>query len=92
VVGSVNADVWSVEITDTGSGISPEHLPHVFDRFYRVDPSRTEDSGGAGLGLAICRAIVVSLGGEISIESIVGEGTGVRVQIAGREEKGSSAR
>jgi heavy metal sensor kinase len=85
VVGSVNADVWSVEITDTGSGISPEHLPHVFDRFYRVDPSRTEDSGGAGLGLAICRAIVVSLGGEILIESTVGQGTVVRVSLAAKK-------
>jgi len=91
VVGSANAGVWTVEITDNGVGIPPEHLPHVFDRFYRVDPSRTEDSGGAGLGLAISRAIVVSLGGQISIDSTVGQGTVVRVAIVSRDHPAGDA-
>lgn len=57
-----------VVVTDTGSGISPEHLPHVFDRFYRADPARSSPLG-TGLGLAICKAIVTSHGGTIEVES-----------------------
>jgi signal transduction histidine kinase len=86
VVASVNAGQWIVEIADNGVGIPPEHLPHVFDRFYRVDPARAEESGGAGLGLAISRAIVVSLGGQIGIESAVARGTTVRVTLPSRAE------
>lgn len=68
-----------VTVRDTGFGIPPEHLPHIFDRFYRVDPSRNRESGGAGLGLAICRAIVNRHGGNITVESDIGSGTTVRV-------------
>lgn len=68
-----------VEIVDNGIGIPAEHLPHVFDRFYRVDSSRHRDTGGAGLGLAICRAIVDSHGGDIQIDSTPGHGTRVTV-------------
>jgi two-component system heavy metal sensor histidine kinase CusS len=68
-----------VTIADNGIGIPAEHLPHVFERFYRVDPSRQRASGGAGLGLAICQAIVSNVGGEIRIESPVGQGTKVTV-------------
>ncbi|MEN8171597.1 MAG: ATP-binding protein [Chloroflexota bacterium] len=56
-------------VSDTGAGISPEHLPHVFDRFYRVDPARARGTGGTGLGLAISRAIVEAHGGEITVSS-----------------------
>lgn len=56
-----------IQITDTGIGISPEHLPHIFDRFYRVDHSRTQR--GAGLGLAIAKDIVVAHGGQIEAGS-----------------------
>jgi len=52
-------------VRDTGRGIAPEDLPHVFDRFYRADRSRTRGSGGAGLGLAITRQIVAAHGGRI---------------------------
>jgi len=62
-----------IQITDTGSGIAPQHLPHVFDRFYRADPARTRETGGTGLGLAITRAIIESHGGSIQAES---EGAG----------------
>lgn len=65
----------SVAVADTGEGIAPDDLPHVFDRFYRADKSRGSDSGAGGLGLAIARRIVDLHGGEISAASRLGEGT-----------------
>jgi heavy metal sensor kinase len=62
-------------VSDTGEGIAPEHQDRVFDRFYRVDAGRTRERGGAGLGLAICRAIVEALGGSISLASVPDRGT-----------------
>jgi signal transduction histidine kinase len=59
--------VLSVE--DAGPGIAPEHLPYVFDRFYKADASRRGMAGGSGLGLSIVKAIVQRHGGEISVES-----------------------
>ncbi len=66
-------------IEDDGSGIEPEVLPHVFDRFYRSDPSRSRKTGGTGLGLAICRAIVSKARGSIAITSELGKGSVVTV-------------
>jgi signal transduction histidine kinase len=60
---------------DQGDGISPEILPHIFERFYRGDPSRNRNTGGTGLGLSICKAIVDAAGGEIKIHSTPGVGT-----------------
>lgn len=71
----------TVTITDTGVGISPEHLPHIFDRFYRVDKSRTTQ--GAGLGLAIALDIARAHGGTIEINSEIGTGTVFRVWLLG---------
>jgi signal transduction histidine kinase len=62
-------------VRDTGAGIPPEHLPHVFDRFYRGDSARSIDGGESGLGLAIAKAIVEAHGGTISVESTPGAGT-----------------
>ncbi len=62
-------------IADTGPGISDENLPHVFERFYRGDKSRTTSNGNAGLGLAISKAIVEAHGGTISVSSQPGTGT-----------------
>ena len=71
-----------VEVHDEGDGIAPEHLPHVFERFYRADPSRTRDSGAAsGLGLAIVEAIVAAHDGTVGVTSAPGEGTTVRVTL-----------
>lgn len=64
-----------LEVQDFGCGIAPESLPHVFERFFRADPSRSRETGGAGLGLAICKSIVDSAGGEIRIQSAPGTGT-----------------
>jgi signal transduction histidine kinase len=69
----------SVIIEDSGSGIPAEELPHVFDRFRRGDPSRSRNTGGFGLGLSICKAIVESAGGTIQITSPNGHGTSVSV-------------
>lgn len=79
VAGRSGGDRLSVEIVDTGPGIAPEHLGRIFDRFYRVEIARS--SGGTGLGLAIARQIVQAHGGEITAESIVGEGTRIKVTL-----------
>jgi len=62
-------------VQDTGQGIPPEDLPHIFERFYRADKSRAESDGASGLGLAIARAIVAAHGGELHAESAPGQGT-----------------
>jgi two-component system sensor histidine kinase BaeS len=62
-------------VADDGPGIAAEHLPHVFDRFYRVDPSRTRGTGGSGLGLAISRHLVEAHGGVIEVASTPGAGS-----------------
>lgn len=64
-----------VSVADTGLGIPPEDLPHVFERFYRGDPARERSAGGAGLGLAIVRELVEAMGGSVAVESAVGEGS-----------------
>ena len=70
-----------MRVSDTGPGIAPEDLPHVFERLYRADRSRTRESGGSGLGLAIARSIVASHGGTISAESTFGEGTTIVIRL-----------
>lgn len=70
-----------VEIIDGGVGISDEALPHVFDRFFCVDPSRNRARGGAGLGLSIAKSLVESLGGRIDAESRLGAGSTFRVTL-----------
>ncbi len=62
-------------VADTGRGIPAEHLPNIFERFYRADESRQRDTGGSGLGLAIVRSIVAAHGGQIAVASALGEGT-----------------
>ena len=66
-----------IEVADNGAGIPPEDLPHVFDRFYRVEKDRSTSTGGSGLGLAIVRSVVELHGGEVKIESIHNIGTTV---------------
>jgi heavy metal sensor kinase len=68
-------------VIDTGEGIAGEHLPHLGERFYRVDAARTRKQGGTGLGLAICQSIVEAHKGSLTIESEVGKGTTVTVRL-----------
>jgi len=70
-----------IVVEDTGVGIPQEHLPHIFDRFYRGDRARTREDGGTGLGLAIAKWIVERHGGRIAADSRLGTGTTVRVQL-----------
>jgi two-component system sensor histidine kinase BaeS len=70
-----------VEISDTGIGISPDDLPHVFDRFYQADSYRNKKHRGMGLGLAICKEIAEAHGGEIEADSQVGKGSVFRVTL-----------
>jgi signal transduction histidine kinase len=74
------------QIRDTGVGISAEDLPHIFERFYRADESRSRESGGTGLGLSIAQWIAEAHQGKISVVSKVGEGSVFRVQIPFSEE------
>jgi signal transduction histidine kinase len=66
-----------VEVRDTGEGIAPADLPHIFERFYRGEKSRSREHGGAGLGLAICKGIVEAHGGRIWAEARSPHGTRV---------------
>lgn len=73
--------IAEIRVVDTGAGIPAEHLPRVFDRFYRADPARSRREGGAGLGLAICRTIVQAHHGRMDIQSIPGQGTTVSIEL-----------
>ncbi|KAM3114436.1 sensor histidine kinase [Phormidesmis sp. 146-33] len=77
----LSIDYFQVKITDTGIGIPEEALPHLFDRFYRVDPARTKATGGSGLGLAIAQVIAENHSGQIQIDSQVNQGTTVTVTL-----------
>ena len=66
---------YNLSVTDNGTGIAPEHLPHVFDRFYRADVSRTRTTGGSGLGLAITKHLTEAHQGRITVASRVGSGS-----------------
>lgn len=70
-----------VAVSDTGPGIAAEHLPHLCERFYRIDSARARSDGGSGLGLAICKSITEAHGGSLRIESVVGQGATVTVEL-----------
>ena len=76
-----------LSVSDTGSGIAPEDLPKVFDRFYRADSARKSRTSGHGLGLSIARIIVIAHGGKITIRSKLGTGTTFQIHLPENKEK-----
>lgn len=74
VTSAISAHEIEVTVRDTGQGIDQEHLPYLFERFYRVDPSRSRLTGGAGLGLAIVKNLIELQGGRVAVQSIKGNG------------------
>ncbi len=76
-----NGDSAMLEVKDSGVGIPGEALPHIFERFYRVDKARSRAVGGTGLGLAIVKSISAAHGGEITVESSEGSGSCFRVRL-----------
>lgn len=81
VKASRDGDTLCVQVSDTGCGIPPEHVAHVFDRFYRVEPSRSTRSGRLGLGLALVKSIVALHGGSVEIASEADRGTQVTLRL-----------
>jgi signal transduction histidine kinase len=75
VVASIEPDAVRVEVRDTGEGIPPEALPHVWERFYRGEAARARDARGAGLGLALVKELTEAMGGQVAAESRPGEGS-----------------
>ena len=73
-----------ITVTDQGVGISREHLPRLFERFYRVDKARSRDLGGTGLGLSIVKHIAQVHGGSVSVDSLVGRGSTFRIHLPRR--------
>jgi heavy metal sensor kinase len=90
VSAATNCQHAVLVIADTGIGIAPEGLPHVFERFYRANPARSRDDGGSGLGLAICKTIVEAHGGTIAAHSAAGSGATFTVRLPLAEPEGHS--
>jgi two-component sensor histidine kinase len=76
-----SSDAVTLTVSDTGSGIAGEHLPHIFDRLYRVDPSRSRATGGSGLGLAITKHLVEAHGGRLEVTSTPGTGSTFTIRL-----------
>jgi two-component system sensor histidine kinase BaeS len=81
LVVSAAEDCASMTVVDTGGGIEPDDLPHLFDRFYRADPSRSRRTGGSGLGLAIAKHLVDAHEGRLTASSEIGRGSTFIIQL-----------
>jgi signal transduction histidine kinase len=75
ITARVEGNCARVDVIDTGEGIAPQHLPYVFERFYRADPSRARSTGGSGIGLAIVKQLIQAHGGDVHVESQLGNGS-----------------
>ena len=88
LTGGVEGGKVFVRVKDTGIGVPEEDLPRVFERFYRVDKARSRERGGTGLGLAIAKEIIEYHGGNITFESVYGEGSVVTIALPAAESEG----
>lgn len=94
--GSIQLNVTSqnghaiLDVADSGIGIPPEAVPHVFERFFRVDKARSRDEGGSGLGLSIVKSICTAHGAEVQVESTVGKGSRFRIKLPLARQPGKS--
>lgn len=87
-LGLTKDDAWvQIFVRDTGIGIAADHIPNLFDRFYRVDKARSRDAGGTGLGLAIAKSVIDAHNGKIQVESNVGQGSTFTVWLPLTETK-----
>lgn len=82
VTGAVTDRLVTIAVRDQGSGIAKEHLPRLFERFYRVDRARSREQGGTGLGLAIVKHIVLAHGGNVTVQSEVGQGSTFTISLS----------
>jgi two-component system, OmpR family, phosphate regulon sensor histidine kinase PhoR len=76
-----------ITVSDTGEGIPPEHIKRIFERFYRIDRARSREMGGTGLGLAIVKHLARAHGGEVSVQSTLGEGSTFTIELLAMTEK-----
>jgi len=90
-VRAADDDYVELEVADTGGGIAQQHLPRIFERFYRVDSGRAREIGGTGLGLAIVKHFAQRMGGEVSVESKLGRGTTFLVRLRRARPSGVGA-
>lgn len=90
VQGTQDEETIAISVSDEGEGIPEKELPFVFERLYRIDKSRSRQYGGSGLGLAIAKEIVESHGGRITLQSMYGKGTTVRIELKRRESLAES--
>ena len=81
ILGRLAGDQAEAAVRDSGPGIAPKHLPHIFERFYRADAARTREGGGTGLGLAIARDMAYAQGGELTAENAEGGGAVFRLRL-----------
>jgi two-component system phosphate regulon sensor histidine kinase PhoR len=81
ISAQVTGSTLELVVADTGQGIPAEELPRIFERFYRVDKSRTRESGGTGLGLSIVKHAIESQGGTISVHSRIGSGSTFTIRL-----------
>lgn len=78
---TANGKTATLEVADNGAGIPASALPHVFERFFRVDPARSREVGGAGIGLSIVKSICTAHGGQVAVQSEAGKGSRFRVEL-----------
>jgi two-component system phosphate regulon sensor histidine kinase PhoR len=83
IIAEREDDGVRIAVSDNGPGIGPEHLPRLFERFYRVDPGRSRELGGTGLGLAIVKHLVEAMGGTVGVDSRPGSGTTFSFTLSG---------